>query len=77
MAFVIALGMFSLSVYAETDYEIHISTGVKSKGGNRTTSYGVTFETNDRTYTPIRFIAEKLNCTVEWNPEGQVITITK
>ena len=35
------------------------------------------FIDNDRTYTPIRFIAEKLGSTVDWNPDSQVITITK
>lgn len=35
------------------------------------------FIENDRTYTPIRFIAEKLGSTVEWNLDGRVITITK
>lgn len=35
------------------------------------------FIENDRTYTPIRFIAEKLGSTVDWDPDGQIITITK
>lgn len=32
---------------------------------------------NDRTYTPLRFIAEKLGADVEWNSETQEVTITK
>lgn len=35
------------------------------------------FIENDRTYTPIRFIAENLGATVEWNEEAQTVTITK
>ena len=35
------------------------------------------FIENDRTYTPIRFIAEKLGGAVDWNPDGQTVTITK
>lgn len=35
------------------------------------------FIENDRTYTPIRFIAEKLGSTVDWEPDNQIITITK
>ena len=35
------------------------------------------FIENDRTYTPLRFIAEKLGADVEWDGETQEITITK
>lgn len=35
------------------------------------------FIENDRTYTPLRFIAEKLGADVEWNNETQEVTITK
>lgn len=35
------------------------------------------FIENDRTYTPIRFIAEKLGAGVDWNPDTREITITK
>lgn len=35
------------------------------------------FIENDRTYTPIRFISEKLGATVEWDGEDQTVTITK
>jgi uncharacterized repeat protein (TIGR02543 family) len=35
------------------------------------------FIEDDRTYTPIRFIAEKLGSTVDWNQDNQIITITK
>lgn len=35
------------------------------------------FIENDRTYTPLRFIAEKLGADVEWNGETQEVTITK
>ena len=32
---------------------------------------------NGRTYTPLRFIAEALNATVDWNSTSQTVTITK
>ena len=35
------------------------------------------FIENDRTYTPLRFIAEKLGAEVDWNAETQEVTITK
>ena len=35
------------------------------------------FIENDRTYTPLRFIAEKLGADVKWNGETQEVTITK
>jgi len=35
------------------------------------------FIENDRTYTPIRFVAEKLGGIVDWNPDNHIITITK
>lgn len=35
------------------------------------------FIENDRTYTPVRFIAEALSANVEWNEETQEVTITK
>ena len=35
------------------------------------------FIENSRTYTPIRFIAEALGATVEWNEKTEEVTITK
>lgn len=35
------------------------------------------FIEQDRTYTPIRFIAEKLGGSVDWKPDSQTIIITK
>ncbi|MBP3362050.1 MAG: hypothetical protein J6N52_14460 [Clostridia bacterium] len=35
------------------------------------------FIENDRTYTPLRFIAEKLGAAVAWQPETQKVIITK
>jgi len=31
---------------------------------------------NDRTMLPLRFVAESLGCTVDWNPDTRTITIT-
>lgn len=33
--------------------------------------------TNDRTFIPVRFIAEELGCTVDWNEEKQEVIITR
>ncbi len=35
------------------------------------------FIENNRTYTPIRFIVEKLGARVEWNGNDKIVTITK
>ena len=35
------------------------------------------FIENDRTYTPIRFISERLGASIEWNEETQQVIITK
>lgn len=35
------------------------------------------FIENDRTYTPVRFIAEKLGAKVEWNEGSRTVLITK
>ncbi len=34
------------------------------------------FIENDRTYVPVRFVAEALNATVDWDEEDQQVTIT-
>lgn len=38
---------------------------------------GPAFIENDRTYTPLRFIAENLGAKVEWDEKSQSVTITK
>ena len=35
------------------------------------------FVENDRTYLPLRFVAEKLGADVQWDDATQTITITK
>ena len=35
------------------------------------------FIENDRTYTPVRFISERLGASVEWNETDKTVTITK
>ncbi|MBQ4159383.1 MAG: copper amine oxidase N-terminal domain-containing protein, partial [Clostridia bacterium] len=35
------------------------------------------FLENDRTYTPVRFIAEALGASVSWDEPTQRVTITK
>ena len=35
------------------------------------------FIENDRTYTPVRFISERLGASVEWNEADKTVTITK
>ena len=61
------------------DIEIVITIGASDAlvNGEKEALDSPAFIENDRTYTPIRFIAEKLGCTVDWNEEEQTVTITK
>lgn len=38
--------------------------------------YGTVFVQNDRTYVPVRFVSEQLNCGVAWDEAEQLILIT-
>lgn len=66
-------------IITKDDIIIVITIGAETaivNGETITLDYPAFIE-NDRTYTPIRFIAEKLVSTVDWNPDSQIITITK
>ena len=61
------------------DIKIVITIGAETaivNGETITLDYPAFIE-NDRTYTPIRFVAEKLGCEVLWNDKTQEIVITK
>ena len=57
--------------------EIYINSDKAYVNGEEITLDSPAFIENDRTYTPIRFIAESLGAEVDWNGETQEVTITK
>ena len=61
------------------DIKIVIIIGAETAkvNGEEETLEAPAFLENDRTYTPIRFIAEKLGAEVEWEEEKKLITINK
>ncbi len=60
-----------------TMIEIYIDSDIAYINGNPVTLDSPAFIQNDRTYTPIRFIAEALGATVEWNELLRQVTITR
>ena len=56
---------------------INIGESVAAVNGKETELDSPAFIENDRTYTPIRFISERLGASVEWDEETQTVTITK
>ncbi|MBQ7794024.1 MAG: InlB B-repeat-containing protein [Clostridia bacterium] len=64
-------------VITKGDVEIIITIGAETAvvNGEEITLDAPAFIENDRTYTPIRFISEKLGATVEWIPETQQVVI--
>jgi hypothetical protein len=66
-------------IVTKDDIKIVITIGAETaivNGETITLDYPAFIE-NDRTYTPIRFVAEKLGATVDWDAETRIITITK
>lgn len=53
------------------DSDVAIVNGVEEKLDSPA------FIENDRTYTPVRFIAEKLGATVDWDGSTRMVTIVK
>ncbi len=60
-----------------TMIEIYIDSDIAYINGNPVTLDSPAFIRNDRTYTPIRFIAEALGATVEWNELLRQVIITR
>jgi len=60
-----------------TMIEIYIDSDIAYINGNPVTLDSPAFIRNDRTYTPVRFIAEALGATVEWNELLRQVIITR
>ncbi len=56
---------------------IYIDSDKAYANGKEVTLDSPAFIENDRTYTPLRFIAENLGATVDWNETEQKVIITK
>ena len=61
----------------ETTIEIVIDSEVAWVNGEEVALDSPAFIENDRTYTPVRFIVEKLGAQIDWNPEIRMVTIMK
>lgn len=61
----------------ETVIVITIDSDKATVNGKEVKLDSPAFIENDRTYTPIRFIAEELGASVEWNEDTEEVTITK
>ncbi len=60
-----------------TMIEIYIDSDIAYINGNPVTLDSPAFIRNDRTYTPVRFVAEALGATVEWNELLRQVVITR
>lgn len=61
----------------ETELVIFIDESYAEVNGNKVPLDSPAFLENDRTYLPIRFIAENLGCNVEWDDKTKQVIITK
>lgn len=61
----------------EVEIKLTIDSAVATVNGVEETLDSPAFIENDRTYTPVRFIAEKLGATVEWDPSLKMVKIAK
>ncbi len=59
----------------EVEIKLTIDSAVATVNGVEETLDSPAFIENDRTYTPVRYIAEKLGATVEWNDEFKMVII--
>ena len=57
--------------------EIYIGSEKAYVNGEEVILDSPAFIENDRTYTPVRFIAETLGVTVDWDEAAQQVIITK
>ena len=57
--------------------KIYIDSDTAYVNNEKITLDSPAFIENDRTYTPVRFIAEQLGARVEWNESEQKVIITK
>lgn len=56
---------------------IHIDSDVAYINGEVKTLDSPAFISNDRTYIPVRFVAEALDCDVDWTEGSRTVTIKK
>ncbi len=61
----------------EVEIIIIIDSDIAYVNGKAVTLDSKAFIENDRTYTPVRFVAESLGAKVEWNNTNRKVTITK
>lgn len=61
----------------ETEIVLTIGSDKALVNGEEVTVDSPVFIENERTYTPVRFIAENLGARVEWDGDNQKVTITK
>lgn len=60
-----------------TVIKIYINSNKAYVNGSEAILDSEAFIENDRTYTPLRFVAENLGAKVDWNEKTQEVTITK
>ena len=63
-------------VSGKTEILIYIDSDKAFVNGKEVTLDSPAFIRDERTYTPVRFVAEALGAKVEWNEDGQKVTIT-
>ena len=56
---------------------IHIDSDIAYINGEVNTLDSAAFIRDDRTYIPVRFVAEALNCDVDWTEGSRTVTIKK
>ena len=76
-----SLGRKKMERLGHLEWQVPFEEGkieaVGYRGGKEVKLDSPAFIENDRTYTPIRFIAEELGATVEWIEAKQKVVITK
>ncbi|MBQ6893818.1 MAG: copper amine oxidase N-terminal domain-containing protein, partial [Clostridia bacterium] len=72
-------GTTSTATVKTADVEIRITIGadIAIVNGKEVKLDSPAFIENSRTYMPVRFVAEKLGATVDWNGETSTATLTK
>ncbi|MBO5370713.1 MAG: copper amine oxidase N-terminal domain-containing protein [Clostridia bacterium] len=61
----------------EVEIKITIDSAIATVNGEEVTLDSPAFIENDRTYTPVRFIAESLGSSVEWDAKTQTVIMSK
>lgn len=61
----------------EVEIKITIDSAIATVNGEEVTLDSPAFIENDRTYTPVRFIAESLGSSVDWDAETQTVIMSK